>query len=122
PPAPPVSPHPRPDRSAELRAGHRRAAVAVEEDAREAGRGKTLAGIVSQRGVLDGQGAGVVVADEEDGPAALAGGVVLDHGPVDGQRVLVAVVVDAAAAAAARRARAGRVGAPAEGLVSGDDA
>src|SRR5260370_42294145 len=75
-----------------------------------------------ERGALDVQGPGEVIADEEDRSTTLAGGVVPDHGAGDRQGVQVAVGVDGRAAATARAAGAGRVGAPADGLVAGHDA
>ena len=72
---------------------------------------EAVAGVAAQGRALDRHRAGAVVADEEDGAAALVGVVVLDDraGDVDGEEV--AVGVDGAAAAAAGRAGPGRVGA-----------
>src|SRR3954453_1419058 len=78
--------------------------------------------VVVQRRVLDHQGAGAVVADEEDRTAALAGHVVLDRRPHQPEREQVAVEVDRSAAAPARRARAGGVGAATDGLVVAEHA
>src|ERR1700722_7377277 len=72
--------------------------------------------------MLDRERAGLVVADEEERAAALAGAVAGDHGAVDGHRVVVAVVVEGAAAAAARGAGLSRVSAVADGAVAGEGA
>src|ERR1700735_444361 len=72
--------------------------------------------------MLDGQGAGVVVADEEDGTAALPGVVAGDDRAVDLHRIEVPVGVDSTAAAAAGAAGSLRVSAPAQVLVVGHDA
>src|SRR6185437_7821332 len=114
------SPSPQP--SAEGRGGHDRAALADVEDAGEAGGLETGAGVVGEHGVLDGQGPGPVVADEEDGAAPFPGLVVGDDGAGDRHGVLVAVGVDGAAAAAAGGAGPGGVGAGADRLVAGHDA
>src|SRR6202453_4370127 len=68
--------------------------------------------------MLDRERAGLVVADEEERAAALAGAVAGDDGAVDGHRVVVPVGVDGAAAAAARGAGLSRVGAVADGAVT----
>src|SRR6185503_12782520 len=81
-----------------------------------------VARVAAQLRVADRHRARLVVADEEDGAAALLGVVLLDDGPVDGQLDLLAVHVDGAAAAAAGGARAGRVGAVADRRVAGEDA
>jgi hypothetical protein len=74
---------------------------AEEENGRVAGGGEPVAGVVLQRGLLDQQRAGPVVADEEDGAAALPGVVAGDDRAFDLEVVSVAVVVDGPAAAAA---------------------
>src|ERR1700722_4240939 len=61
--------------------------------------------------MLDRERAGLVVADEEERAAALAGAVAGDDGAVDGDRVVVPVGVDGAAAPAARGAGVSRVSA-----------
>src|SRR5581483_4532341 len=101
---------------------HVRVPLAEEEDARVAGGVESGVGVVVQLGVLDRQRAGLVVADEEDRPAALGGVVVADEGARDSHRVPVAVGVDGTAAAAARRARLGWVGTAADGPVVGQHA
>src|SRR5580698_8952236 len=72
--------------------------------------------------MLDRERAGLVVADEEERTAALAGAVSCDDAAVDGHRVVVPVGVDRAAAAAARGAGLSRVGAVADGAVTGKGA
>jgi hypothetical protein len=109
-------------RSVDRGAGHDRAAAAVEEDARETGREELPARVVVQRGVLDGQRALVLVHDEEDPAAALAGMVAADDGALHQHVAVVAVGVDGAAAAATRRARLGRVGPEFDGPVAGHEA
>src|SRR5580698_11560730 len=72
--------------------------------------------------MLDRERAGPVVADEKERAAALAGAVAGDDAAVDGHRVVVPVGVDGAAAAAARGAGLSRVGAVADGAVTGKGA
>src|SRR6202046_4217282 len=72
--------------------------------------------------MLDRERAGLVVADEEERAAALAGAVTGDDGAVDGHRVVVPVGVDGAAAAAARGAGLSRVSAVADRPVAGERA
>src|ERR1700722_14621354 len=72
--------------------------------------------------MLDRERAGLVVADEEERAAALAGAVAGDDGAIDGYRVVVPVGVDGAAAAAALGAGSGRVSAVADGPVPGEGA
>src|ERR1700689_2929267 len=75
-----------------------------------------------QRRMLDAQGAGVVVADEEDSAAALPCVVVGDDRAVDAHGVEVPVGVDSASAAATGSAARIRVCAPAGVLVVGHEA
>src|ERR1700689_2220121 len=72
--------------------------------------------------MLDRERAGLVVADEEERAAALAGAVAGDDAAVNGHGVVVPVGVDRAAAAAARGAGLSRVGACADGAVTGEGA
>src|ERR1700689_5111338 len=72
--------------------------------------------------MLDRERAGLVVADEEERAAALAGAVAGDDAAVNGHGVVVPVGVDRAAAAAARGAGLSRVGAVADGAVAGEGA
>src|SRR5580692_3783267 len=78
--------------------------------------------IVVQHGVLDCQRPGAAIDYEEDGAAALAGGVVAHDRAVDEHAVAVAVGIDRAAAAAAGGACLLRVLAEADSVVVEEEA
>src|ERR1700678_721746 len=109
--------------SADLGVDYGRAGYVAVYGVEDAGRVlEFTARIAVQRGVIDVQGPAAGIDDEEHGAASLARAVTADHGPVDGEAVVVAVGVDRAAAAASRRAAAGGAGAPADRLVAGHHA